>query len=84
MKKKLITFITIVLICFGVTYPVNAQGFNKSAEIKPISSTSEQGTSYGTFALKIEYKYRYYNGRYQYRRWNVSLGCWVDPYWIDC
>lgn len=28
-------------------------------------------------------KYRIHNGRVQYRRWNLSYGIWVDPYWID-
>lgn len=31
----------------------------------------------------IVYKYRIYNGKYQYRRWNETRGYWVDPYWID-
>lgn len=30
----------------------------------------------------IEYKYREYKGRLQYRRWNATQNCWVDPYWI--
>ena len=31
----------------------------------------------------IVYKFRTYNGKRQYRRWNDSKGCWVDPDWID-
>lgn len=31
----------------------------------------------------IVVKVRYYNGKYQYRRWNETQGYWVDPYWID-
>lgn len=27
--------------------------------------------------------YRIYNGRPQYRRWNETKGCWVDPAWIN-
>ena len=30
----------------------------------------------------IIYKYRTYNGRLQYRRWNETQGYWVDPEWI--
>lgn len=33
---------------------------------------------------EIKYQYRLYNGVLQYRRWNVTQNCWVDPYWIDC
>ncbi len=28
-------------------------------------------------------KTRVYNGKLQYRRWNETKNCWVDPYWID-
>ena len=28
-------------------------------------------------------KYRMYNGKLQYRRWNEATGKWVDPYWIN-
>lgn len=28
-------------------------------------------------------KYRIYNNRMQYRRWNKTKKIWVDPYWID-
>ena len=31
----------------------------------------------------IVYKFRLYNGKQQYRRWNETRGYWVDPYWID-
>lgn len=35
------------------------------------------------YADVIVYKYRIYNGKYQYRRWNETRGYWVDPYWMD-
>lgn len=28
-------------------------------------------------------KYRVYNGRIQYRRWNDTKKIWYDPFWID-
>lgn len=28
-------------------------------------------------------KFRVYNGVTQYRRWNETRSCWVDPDWID-
>lgn len=34
------------------------------------------------YADKIETKYRMKNGLLQYRRWNVTKGCWVDSDWI--
>ena len=30
----------------------------------------------------IEYKFREYKNRLQYRRWNATRKFWVDPYWI--
>lgn len=34
-------------------------------------------------ADQIEVRTRVYNGKYQYRRWNVTRHRWEDPYWID-
>lgn len=34
-------------------------------------------------ADKIVVKYRTVNGVVQYRRWNETKGCWVDPAWIN-
>lgn len=31
----------------------------------------------------IEVRTRVYNGKMQYRRWNVTRHRWEDPYWID-
>lgn len=31
----------------------------------------------------IVYKFRNNNGVRQYRRWNETKGCWVDPVWIN-
>lgn len=31
----------------------------------------------------IVYKYRMWNGKVQYRRWNKTKGYWVDANWID-
>lgn len=28
-------------------------------------------------------KYRWDNGVMQYRRWNETHSCWIDPNWID-
>lgn len=34
-------------------------------------------------ADQIVMKTRWHNGVLQYRRWNKTKGCWVDPDWID-
>ncbi len=44
--------------------------------------TSEISNGYISFyADAIQTKYRVYNGKLQYRRWNYSKQCWVDSYW---
>lgn len=45
-----------------------------------VSATNETITP---FAGNIICRHRYYNGVYQYRRWNATRGYWVDPDWID-
>lgn len=35
------------------------------------------------YADVIQVKYRMYNGKMQYRRWNATRKKWVDPFWID-
>lgn len=35
-------------------------------------------------ADKIIKKYRTKDGRFQYRRWNVTKSCWVELNWINC
>lgn len=55
-----------------------------AADIPPMAIS--QSTSESTIAPcadVIVYKYRIYNGKQQYRRWNETRGYWVDPYWID-
>lgn len=32
---------------------------------------------------RIEYKFRYYNGVLQYRRWNATKGYWIDATWLN-
>lgn len=34
-------------------------------------------------ADEIVTKFRAYNGKVQYRRWNQTRGYWVDKHWIN-
>ena len=74
MKKAkalfLISFLSLqTILCSGVMMPetVYAQTQENQARVSD----------------KIVIKYRIYNGKYQYRRWNDTKQCWVDPNWID-
>lgn len=54
-----------------------------AADPAPASSDASQ-TQAGTARIDvIVTKYRLYNGVVQYRRWNETRDCWVDPDWID-
>lgn len=52
------------------------------------AASVEIGPSMSTTTIEprkdvIVTKYRYYNGKVQYRRWNETYGYWVDSAWID-
>ena len=53
-----------------------------AAIIAPTPQSSSENTIMPC-ADVIVYKFRIYNGKQQYRRWNETRGYWVDPYWID-
>lgn len=58
----------------------------KSADARNISSVYLETVSQEKSAYSqdvIVKKYRIYNGKRQYRRWNETKQCWVDPKWID-
>lgn len=40
-------------------------------------------SGYEVQKAQIITKYRMYNGKLQRRRWNVTTGRGVDPYWIN-
>lgn len=43
----------------------------------------EENNDIQTRADVIITKYRVHNGKQQYRRWNRTMGYWVDSSWID-
>lgn len=55
-----------------------------STPVVQTETTSDGGENISRrFDDVIVTKYRLYNGKMQYRRWNETTGTWVDPYWID-
>ncbi len=54
-----------------------------AADSAPASSNASQ-TQAGTARIDVIVTiYRLNNGVVQYRRWNETRDCWVDPDWID-
>lgn len=72
--RKLIITLLIALSLFSVCLPAYA------TEVEA-PETSESVIE--PRADVIVMKYRTYNGKVQFRRWNETQGYWVDPYWID-
>lgn len=73
MKKRIITIIAIVVFCCSFLSP-------NFCVISNAATTGEGANILATDT--IVYKFRIYNGKQQYRRWNATKGVWVDPHWI--
>lgn len=69
MRKKLVLVLVILIISVS--------------HIQPVTASTHPNYGIDLCADKIIYRYRVHNGIYQYRRWNETKACWVDPYWID-
>ena len=86
MKNKLLCTLSAALFTTIFLNPAYAIDFSSKAEyISPpnISYIDHSYTESVPYADTIVYKFRIHNGVKQYRRWNETKGCWVDPYWID-
>lgn len=75
--KKLIIIILFVIMTLSLSGLHFAE-----VEASSIYITKSSDSNITVYADVIEYKYREYNGRLQYRRWNRTKNRWVDPYWI--
>lgn len=75
MKKLFIMVFTVMALLSSSVCVIRTEAAN-------ISITEDGDNGIVVYADEIEYRYRDYNGRAQYRRWNVTRKCWVDKYWI--
>lgn len=76
MKKKIAL---LVMIIAGLQFmPIHGYAAEQSIPAEAAVSSGIEVLSQDV----IETKFRIYNGKRQYRRWNVTKGCWVDPAWI--
>ena len=87
IMRKLKSLIFLALAAMMLTGAAAVQ----AAEI-PEQTTVPTGEIVSTSYAEIEpradvivTKHRYdpTTGKWQYRRWNETKGCWVDPEWID-
>ncbi len=75
-KKAALLLLMVVGLQFASEYSFAAE----------VQQPVEYSVSSGIQVLsqdKIVYKFRVHNGKQQYRRWNATQQCWVDPAWID-
>lgn len=78
--KKFISFLFVVLI---LSTNISASAEKPNLTKTQAAQTTGSGMAIVPFAAVTEIKYRTSKGKIQYRRWNKTLGYWVDPYWIN-
>ena len=76
MKRMLVLSVVIFSIAGSPIQSVCAK------ESKMIMQADGKDTRIQRADVIVE-KYRMFNGVLQYRRWNETRNCWVDPDWID-
>lgn len=80
LVKKIVCGITSSMLLFSVcSLPAQAASIPE----EPPVTIQADGGEITPRADQIVVKTRFYNGKQQYRRWNATQNCWVDPYWID-
>ena len=89
MKKAIRKIFAVVIATLSLTVFSSVSFLSVAAE-EPVIPSAAQVTvvqnSDETISPRgdiIEIRYRIYNGKLQYRRWNQSRNCWVDSEWID-
>lgn len=69
------------ILALAASLTLSCGGMAAMAAIPEVESQDSQ-TTIQPRADVIVWKFRYYNGNYERRRWNQTWGCWVDPEWI--
>jgi len=77
MKKIICAFLAVLCVATTVLPASATEAVLKS---KPVKNTETD--EIGTRAMVIVWKFRVNNGVVEKRRWNETIGVWVDPYWI--
>lgn len=77
MKQKLFCVLSATILVIGSVFSAQA------ANVSTVYSPATANRIIMPRADEIVYKYRVYNGVRQYRRWNETKQCWVDPIWLN-
>lgn len=79
MKKRLLCMLGAAVMMTAAVPTVFAAEAPQNSVCQ--SDSGESGIA--PHADVIVLKTRKYNGKQQYRHWNQTKGCWVEPDWID-
>ena len=82
MKKKLLIVATVCASLFVVAPAVSVSAAEVESESQ-VQTIQNDDIGIAPCADEIVTKFRAYNGKVQYRRWNQTRGYWVDKDWID-
>lgn len=86
MKKSIKRITTLALSAIMLLSSVavaSAAETNTANTQTPVSTAAITEPDAEIQADTIIWKYRIYNGVLQKRRWNNTVGVWVDPEWIN-
>ena len=78
---KTLSFIIICTIILSAPQSINASAV-ESSKVEINNYQYENIIDLMSLDI-IEYRYREYKNRLQYRRWNVTKKRWVDPHWTN-
>ena len=81
MKKKLLIVAAVCASLFVVGPTVNVSAAEVEQDVQEQSVQNDIGVA--PCADEIVTKFRAYNGKVLYRRWNQTRGYWVDKHWIN-
>ena len=82
MKKKLLIVATVCASLFVVAPAVSVSAAEVESESQ-VQTIQNDDIGIAPCADEIVTKFRAYNGKVQYRRWNQTRGYWVDKHWIN-
>lgn len=80
--KKLIVVLTLAMMISGSVLSASAEEVNVTEETIAVEQTGDNSGTIVPMADQIVVKFCVYQGKKQYRHWNQTHGCWVEPDWI--
>jgi hypothetical protein len=75
MKKRLVTFLFVIMVAFSFTVPVMAVD---AVFAEPVSATGEQGITPATEMTRMFF--RTVDGQLQWRLWSLTNGRWLTDW----